>query len=1161
MARRERSADRSALRLARQRSEEVMSESPAKTSLPDARDRQIAVSTFDRNLVVTAGAGTGKTTLLVDRLAHLILRNPDPLKITEIVALTFTNKAADEMKLRLREHLQAYLAVELDREPTSETDKKNYHAVEELIALYQLSKDEIDQRIRDALRNLERSDFGTIHSFAANLLRLYPIEAGVDPQFREDDGTEFDRLFDEQWDSWLDQELALSSPRADEWRKILARCQLDLIKALARSLAAETVDLTQEPTNEIAAPLRDWLGKLAAQAAALDTRHPEDRMNEKLVRAAHAVIYEFQNSGRRSEELAECYALLAEKFVSRSLKGWSAEDIAAAQELVRAAKGLAGVDGEFTALIWRLLAPYAESFRERFLRDGHISFDGLLVRARNLVRDHQRVRAELKRRYGSILIDEFQDTDPIQYEILLYLAEQPNQSASDWRKVKLEPGKLFVVGDPKQSIYAFRRADIEAYLEVVENIVLAQDGIECRLITNFRSDGAILDVVNGAFTTLIQAQPGLQPPYIAIEPAPGRVSNQTTLTKFSVRKIIAPDDETDAETARRIEGESLALWLKESVLGKAQILNPRGETVIAQPKDVAILMRKLTDIHDYLEPFRRQSIRYVVEGERHFYAAKEIIDAVNLLRAVENPYDRLALVGVLRSPLGGLTDLQIYQLHRHNLLDYRDSAKLDDKEFPATLLQLYQALTELNIETRSVPVGAAVDRVFSTLPVELLAACHFHGEQAVANLAKLRQQAEQLGHEGLTTLKTAIRQLEQRVLDVKDEGESVLAEENLDAVRIMSIHKAKGLEFPIVILAGCQTGTEGRHSAEAESSFDWSTGLTGTRIGQIADLAGLYIGEKNRARNTEEQKRLLYVAMTRAREHLVISCAPSNRRSGGSFQAMLDTTLSDSIAGADSSSRVTLGKGVVEIEVVHQNLSAPSHAPAKAKRSKKKPDWKPYIEKWARRTEVFDRAQQITPFLTPTLLKRQEEENSEAGDRISTQPPRKTPALLVGDLTHRFLQTWQFGSETAKLPAQLRSFIDGALPTEFASHRTEVENELHEILDNYFHSKAYDELAGAKILGREVPLIMPWQDQIMEGVIDLIYEKNGLLYLADYKTDRIEPNELRAGAERYRQQAEIYIEAARKSLGRQVAGFKLIFLRLGESVEVGTESNVELALF
>ncbi len=209
----------------------------------------------------------------------------------------------------------------------------------------------------------------------------------------------------------------------------------------------------------------------------------------------------------------------------------------------------------------------------------------------------------------------------------------------------------------------------------------------------------------------------------------------------------------------------------------------------------------------------------------------------------------------------------------------------------------------MNVETRTLPIGAAVTHVFGVLPVELLAACTFHGEQAVANLAKLKQQAELLGAEGLTTFKEAIRQLERRVLDVKEEGESVLAEESVDAVRMMSIHKAKGLEFPIVILAGCQTGTEGRRSSDAESLFDWSTGLTGLRIGQITDLAGLYIAEKTRLRNAEEQKRLLYVAMTRARENLIISCAPSNRHSSGSFLAMLDETLNDAIVDADASKK------------------------------------------------------------------------------------------------------------------------------------------------------------------------------------------------------------------------------------------------------------------
>ena len=1136
-----------------------MSQTPNK--LGDAGDRQIAVATFDRNLVVTAGAGTGKTTLLIDRLIHLLLRNPEPLKITEIVALTFTNKAADEMKVRLRQRLQAFLDIRLDCEPAGAAEEKTKHEVEELIALYQLSKDELDGRIHDALRNVERSDIGTIHSFAASLLRLYPLEARVDPQFHEDDGAAFDRLFDDHWNLWMDQEFSLRSPHAEDWQKILPRCRLDHIKALAKSIAAEHIDLSSNAngSNGVPAILRDWLAKLDAKAAALIERHPEDRLNEKLIRAARNVIGEFGKPGQRLNPAAQECVFLSEKAISRNTQGWSHEDATLAQELVRAARGLVRVDDELTAMLRRLLLPYADDFRERFIREGHLSFDGLLVRARDLVRDQARVRADLKRRYRAILIDEFQDTDPIQYEVLLYLAEQAGQAAKDWRRVKVTPGKLFVVGDPKQSIYAFRRADIEAYLEVVEKIIKAQNGLECRLTTNFRSNAAILDGVNGAFENLIQAQDAVQPPYIDIHPAPGRAAAPSDFPNLVVRKIIA-EKEINAETARRLEGESLARWLRERILGKLTILNTRGEAVYAQAKDVAILLRKLTDIHDYLEPLRRQGIRYVVEGERHFYAAKEIIDAVNLLRAVENPHDRLALVGVLRSPLGALTDQQIYELHRQNLLDYRAGEKLSGGDFPATLVQLYDALARLHEETRTLPIGAAVAHVFATLPVELLAACYFHGEQAVANLQKLARQAEILGREGLTTLKEAIRLLEKRVLDVKDEGESVLAEENLDAVRIMSIHKAKGLEFPIVILAGCQSGIEGARNADAEAMFDWSTGLTGLRIGTITDLAGLYIAEKSRLRSVEEQKRLLYVAMTRARENLIISCAPGSRRANGSFLSMLDGTLDGRVSAAESSQILSLGRGTIAVEVVSENLTAPRGAQPKTAGAKQKHDWQPFINTWARRAAGYEKAQQSAPFLTPTQLKRQEEALTEAGDQMIAEPYCQSPALVVGDLAHRFLQNWHFGADRKAFERPLLDLITQALPAEFAASRREIEADLQDIFRAFFRSKTYTDIAQSEILGREVPLVMPWNGRVMEGVIDLIYQRNGLLYLADYKTDRVEKKRLSETAARYHRQAEIYSQAARQSLGREPAGFKIIFLRLGESVEIGAGKNQQLAL-
>lgn len=1134
---------------------------PATNTLADALDRALAVGTFDRNLVVTAGAGTGKTTLLIDRLAHLLLRNPDPLAITDIVALTFTNKAADEIKQRLRERLHSYLTVSLDRASVNSAEDNNQAAVQGLMTQYQISKEEMDKRIHQALRDLERGNIGTIHSFAATLLRLYPLEAGVDPQFREDDGAEFDRRFDEQWDNWLGQELTLQSPRAAQWRRVLARFQIEPIKQLARSLASETVDLNPKNTETIPAAIADWLTRLENDAADLVKTHSADRSNDKIARAALAILQDFRKTGAPSEGLAAQHREVTDRSVNAKLVGWSAEECATLREMARVVKGLNQLDAKLANVLWELLVPYAAAFRDQFVSAGHLSFDGLLVRARNLVRDNRSVRSELKRRFRSILIDEFQDTDPIQYEILLYLAETANTSATDWRQVKLEAGKIFVVGDPKQSIYGFRRADIEAYLEVVEKMIKAQDGVECRLTTNFRSNKEILNVVNGVFDTLIRPQDGVQPAYIAIEPAPNRSSAPAHIPQVILRKIVSPDDEKlDAETARRLEGQSLARWLKEEVIGKAQLLDSQGERVLAQPRDIAILLRKLTDIHDYLEPLRRHGIRYVVEGERQFYSAKEIIDAVNLLRAVENPHDRLALVGVLRSPLGGLTDQQIYDLSRLGWLDYRAWKQLDGAKFPATLSRLFQTLTRLNQEILTMPIGSAVAHLFTTLPVELLAACHFHGEQAVANLQKLQQQAEQLGHEGLTTLKAAIRQLEKRVLEAKDESESVLAEDSLDAVRVMSIHKSKGLEFPIVILAGCQSGADNPRGTRVESLFDWSSGLTGLVVNQPLDLAALYVSEKIRRREREEQKRLFYVAMTRARENLVISCAAANRHSGG-FLDLLDTTADGGISDANESTNVTIGEGKIEIQVTHEKLAAPAGAPPGAQLNKAKPNWQAYVSTWARRASRYKKTQQLTPFLTPTRLKQQEANLAEATAESPRPKVDRDWAITVGNLAHGFLQHWDFAKENLAFDDKLNTYIDAQLPEDQRAARGQIGDELRQIFHSFFRSAIYREIGGATILGREVPLVMPWDGQIMEGVIDLVYERDGLLYLADYKTDRVANDELQQAAENYRQQADIYTAAAQQGLRRPVAAFKVIFLRAGEAVELGLKPNTQLALF
>ncbi|MFQ5683643.1 MAG: UvrD-helicase domain-containing protein [Candidatus Binatia bacterium] len=1135
-------------------------------NLPDRADRERAATTFDRNVVVTAGAGTGKTTLLVNRLVHLLMRNPDPLKITEVVALTFTNKAANEMRNRLRQRLQSYLDSRLDREPGSASEAEVQGEIKSFIGKYHLSKELIDSRSRDALRQIERSEIGTIHSFAATLLRLYPIEAGLDPQFREDDGSWFERHFEEQWAIWLDRELSGNGGRKDCWRRILTKISLEEIRRLTFSLTSETVQLDRLQelcslirNQKVPLPVSAWLKTLEDKALRLIKEHPEEKHQvDKLTRAALKLIREVSAHGEIQEGVLEKEkSLVAEKTAGR-VKTWAENEFRQAEELVRVARRLCQINRPLTLLLCDLLIPFAQGCRESFVQEGFVSFDALLVRARNLVRDHVSVREEIKQQFKSVLVDEFQDTDPVQYEILLYLAEASGKQAGNWREVRLMPGKIFVVGDPKQSIYAFRRADIEAYLNIIEKIIKAQNGIECRLTTNFRSHEGILKVVNGVFDPLILPREGLQPPYVGIHsPEPLDVgaeveSHPLPFRKVEIRKVETEDGEANADRGRRLEAESLARWLAEEVLGKAEHLDRDHRRGVVQPGHVAILLRTMTHVHQYLEPLRRRGIRYIVEGERHFYAAQEVIDAVNLLRAVENPYDRSALVGVLRSPVGGLKDAEILQLHRENLLNYRNliSRKAGVKRKSLALIEdLYGVLHRLHLETRKIPAGEAVARVFSNLPITILAAQSFSGEQAVANLEKVCRQAEVMGQEGSGTLKEVITRLQRWVGDVKKEGEGALAEENLNAVRILSVHKSKGLEFPVVVLAGCHGAIV--HGGElTEVQYDWSTDLVGLQVGEHWNLPGVFLAEKERLRDREEQKRVLYVAMTRAREHLMISCASTERQDRGSFLSMLQTSLGD-LSSLRASTLVPAGNGKVEFHAVREQLTSPIKRPKKPLDDISKSDWKPYAQLWQERARNYEAALQSPLFLSPTLLKRQEVKLAEGNLPDERRLSSPTEAMLVGELAHRFLQEWGFKSNPKDFQDQLTPFLDRWLKPTSAGDRRRIQPELEGIFRVFFASQAYMELASANILGREVPLLISWNGQIMEGVIDLIFEKDDQLYLGDYKTDRIQQKDLEQVAAKYRHQVRVYSEAARQSLSREVTGFKLFFLRLGQATQVG----------
>ena len=1111
----------------------------------DSADRERATTTFDRNVVVTAGAGTGKTTLLVDRLVNLLMREPDPLRITDIVALTFTNKAANEMKARLRSRLESYTVLE-SPQPTPANDVADAE-VDNLRVRYHLSSEDVDKRSRAALRYLERSEIGTIHSFAASLLRLYPLDAVLDPQFREDEGNLHLNHFDASWTLWLDEDLSGHGTRTEAWERALGRFPLAHLRELALALCSENIDLDQLHRNAGSEythfAVQAWLAQLDGEVGTLIGRYPKERKIERSLRITRNVI---RRATQGSDADAETDKRSLEHLKLNAPGDWAPADYARARELIRIAQLLTRVDRHFAQELVSLLTPFARNCRTAFAREGLVTFDGLLVRARNLLRDHPHIRNELKTRFKAVLVDEFQDTDPLQYEILLLLCEQPQQHVKDWHDIQLVPGKVFVVGDPKQSIYAFRGADIEAYLKVVQEIIQAQNGVECRLTTNFRSQAGILHVVNGVFEKLIQSHEGLQPAYIAIDP--GRTDDTTDpLPAVILRKVHSAGDTPNADAARSLEAESLAHWLKNEVLGKIFFRDRNGRRTAAQPGHVAYLMRSLTHVQSYLEPLRRLGIRYVVEGERNFYATQEVIDVVNLLRAIDNPNDRLALVGVLRSPLGGHNDRELFDLSQRNLLDYRLIASSRWVDLPRSIAGIYQRLFRLHRDTRRLTVGNAVARIFKDLPVALLAASTFAGEQAVANLEKVREIAKEMGGLGPATLKEVVTELERRVQDGEEEPESVLDEETLDAVKVMSIHKAKGLEFPIVVLVDAMSAVDQTRSPPVEVKQDWSTGLVGLHVGRVWNLSGVFLDEKRKRREAHERIRLLYVAMTRSQTQLVVSYAERKQRGSESLFSLLDNSTGGLLA-QPTSTAVPCGPGEITVAASVESPESRETGTRKLEPDTDTSDWSSYAQHWRRRWDRYQELQAVPLFLTPTGLEAERSEPTGQSPRKHTSILTPDVALIVGEVTHRILENWDF--QTGNVQADLDQALAQHIIPVSEQERWLVTEEIRALWATFSSSPAYQELGSARVLGRELPFVLPWGQQVMEGVIDVLYEFQEEIYVADYKTDQIGADELDQALESHRQQAEIYTAAVERSLDREVAGFKLILLRLGRMVSM-----------
>lgn len=1108
-------------------------------SIPDQEAREAAATTFDRNVVVIAGAGTGKTTLLVNRLLYLLMRRPDPLALSRIVALTFTNKAAAEMKVRLRERLRA-LVNERDRE--GEAAGGGAVSVADLRRRYGWTIDEIVARAETALRDLDKAQIGTLHSFAAHLLRLYPIEAGVAPTFKTDeDGSRFDDHFAMEWDLWLDCELGATGRDHARWRTLLKSFRLQELYELAYGLHNDLIDLegltAQVREGELSVGLMDWFAQKHRQAEALLLRYdsPKRRKVESMLAALVQLYGLLLDRGLTGPEALSLEAREAlEKDLGTAPTGWTDDDFDEVKALQRVALRLLSVDHGVMEEVLEVLVPFVQAVRLSFRNSGWLTFDGLLAKARGLLRDHPSIREQLKREYRALLVDEFQDTDPVQYEIVLYLAEQLGRQATSWREARLEEGKLFIVGDPKQSIYAFRRADIEAFDHVVARL---EDGgaLRCELATNFRSHQSVLEVVNGVFDALLVAQPSVQPPNVPLAVQPNRTSPFRN-AGVELRLVRADqDDDLDSAAATRVEAEQVALLIARLLTEAEEGAGAAGSESGLRPGHIALLFRKLTQTEPYLESLRRQGIDFTIDGEKHFYCRQEVIDLVNLLRSVANPHDGVAFLGILRAPLGGLSDQQLLELRERGALDYRRIDRLSGWDHPQaeTIGRLYRILSQLHTEAPLVPLPEAVDLLFQRLPLLELAAASLHGEQAVANLLKVRRMAEDLADRPGLSLTEFVELFITRLEEQPEEAESALAEDTLDAVRILTIHKAKGLEFPVVILAGLHHGDgASRGPAGPVIWHDWSTGVQGVEFGDRCSIGAVLVAEKARVREQAERRRLFYVGMTRARERLVLSGALPKRRVRGALLDLLERAVGSELGLADQDA-LSVGQGAFRQVVVPGEDGPP------ARQRPRSAEWEPGVvdqilmDRWAERDRVWAERRSEALVVSPSDFI---EKLTVPVKGVPRSREEAVSGKAVGTLVHRLLQHWDFAGDPARQLAQLDQ---PPLLPEAEAVRT--------ILATFIDSPAYERLQRATLVGREVPFLIPWNEgrQILEGVIDVLYRLDGRLWIADYKTDMIPRDQVEARAALYREQARLYRRAVETALGEPVAGFEFIFLRHG----------------
>ena len=1080
---------------------------------------------LDVNLFVEAGAGTGKTTTLVKRVVRLFAtgRLDEP---RQLAAITFTEAAASELRDRIRSSLEAAGSPDGGLEDPTER-----------------------ARCAAAAARIDEAAITTLHGFAQRILAERPIAAGLPPAFEVEEGIAAELEALERWSAFVGDLLA--EPELEPLLKLATTLGLrfDRLHEIAQRMK-ERWHQVQAPPGPVPVPdlhvhLDGVVGELRAAVALLDGRddtHPDDGLVVLLIDVRDAVLPRFDAAIASGDqlEMARCLDELSWKRTAGRQEVWGKAPKAEVVDHLAAAADLQDQHlAELRTAIMEALLPRVAAFTLEWAderrRLGRLHFHDLLVHAQRLLWGSPQVRRELAERWRVLLVDEFQDTDPLQVELVFALAAaEPDVLPAAWDDIELGAGRVLVVGDPKQSIYGFRGADITLWNRTRRRF---GDAV-VTLSQNFRSVDPILGWVNDLFEQVMQ-EGDLQPAYTALHPQRVSLDDHPAMVAIG-----GPSDQYAAEI-RAAETAEVA----------EVVAALRADRGIAY-QDVAVLVPTRTPVGQLERALDAADIPYRIESRSLVWATDAVRDLLSILTAVEDPADEVAVVAALRTPAFACSDI--------DLVEWRAAGGRWDhtRRFPEALGEHHPVaramgtLLHWHRERHWCTVDALLDQVVRERGLVELTFSQRRPRDHWRRIRFLVDQARAFVEAGGATLAEFLRWADLQVEGSATAVESVVPDPDDDAVRILTVHGAKGLEFPVVVLAGLGGG-----QASSFNDLRWTDDGRGHEA-LVTAYGGAIGGRKRRfatagwgdaagaadAAERAEALRVLYVATTRARDLLVVSLHHKAR--------------------ADCHANRIHASGVHPALWAHGGAAAeqlpllvePSPVPparTEAQRAEWVAAWRDDLRRSAAPWVVspsglagmaaldrqLDELEQLDdpPFADEhddTAVPEPSEPGAEA-DPVA--PAHRRGGTAVGLAVHAVLETVPLAGTGPVDPATVE-----ALAVRFAAeHQVDDAELVRDLATSALASEALAEARQAGRLWREVPVFVPVGGHLVEGFIDLLHERaDGSLVVVDWKTDKARtPSEVDASVGRYRAQGAAYAVALAAATGRAVTEVRFVFCR------------------